>query len=151
MSDDKRFQKYIASLKEPSTDRTNSKYYEDIQRLAYELVRYLRMNDDKNEHVNQGNWNFTYLAENMKRKDLAYITAKLMKRFTSEELIALIKEHFSECGVREFSGVSPYPYKGLLVEKSEVDRYLKNKIISYVGFGLVLGLTIAFGTVGFFN
>jgi len=151
VGDDKKFEKYISNLRKPSLDRENSKYYEEIQRLAYELVKFLRMNEDKNEHNNQGNWNLTYLIENMKPKDFKYVTTSFMKRIPLNELKEMIEENFTEHSVVYLNAETGDSEGVLLIEKNEVDKYLRNKTFLHVGFGLLAGLIVGFGTVLFFN
>lgn len=91
--------KYISSLKKPSLDRVNEKYYDEMQHLAYNLVRFLRMNDDKKEHGCQGNYNFTYLKENMSEKDFVFVMLQFMRRVPIGELRSIIRDNFTDSSV----------------------------------------------------
>lgn len=63
---------YFAKVESPTTNRNgkNNKYYVEMQLMAFQLMRYLKMNNDPNEHSNQGNWNWTYFKENMADEDI---------------------------------------------------------------------------------
>lgn len=59
-------EEYFSKIKSPSMNRSNhSKYYIEMQLLAFQLSRYLDMNGAEGEHSNQGNWNWTYFRENL--------------------------------------------------------------------------------------
>lgn len=142
---------YISTLKEPSIDRTDTKYYTEIQTLAVELIHYLKMNDDKNEHANQGNWNMTYFVENLKKEDLEFLTIQCMKRIPTGRLKSLITERLeSEAG---YLLTMPHPsdQKSTMIEKRELDRYLYARITSYVAFGFGMGVLLVGGAAYFFT
>lgn len=147
MINQKDFDKYLSTLKEPNVNRENAKYYSEVQRIAIELMHYLKMNDNKNEHVNQGNWNMTYFRENLKKEDFKFLTMLCMKRIPTDELRQLIREvdRHDDYLLEGMSGNS----KNTSIERSEIDRYLAKRIISYVGFGLLMGFVLAFGLFTF--
>lgn len=146
------FEKYVESLRPPGLDRAKEKHYDQVQRLAYDLVRYLRMNTAKGEHVNQGNWNTTYLIENMKPKDFEFVVAQLLKRIPIGQLRRMIDENFTGTS-RDHLGAMPMPSESNpeTIEKSKVDEYLKKYIPLYVGFGFAMGTVLTAGTFWFFN
>lgn len=82
----------------PSLDRSNTKYYSEMQQLAYNLVKYLSMNEDKNEHSCQGNYNLTYLRENMIDDDFKMIANMFLRRIPMGEVRQMIKGYWSEEG-----------------------------------------------------
>lgn len=89
-------QDYYKRVNPPSCNRRQAeKYYIEMQLLAFKLSHYLNMNEDENEHVNQGNYNTTYLRENLSKKDFKFITKKFMEQLTGRELTELIKEQNS--------------------------------------------------------
>lgn len=87
---------YFKNLNKPPLDRSETKYYEEMQLLAYNLVKYLKMNEDNNEKPYQGNYNFTYLRENMTENDFEFIAIKFLKNIPLCKLKQLIKENFQE-------------------------------------------------------
>jgi hypothetical protein len=87
---------YFKRLNTPLLNRDKNKYYPEIQQLAYNLVRYLKMNEDENEHSFQGNHNLTYLIENMTKSDFEFIVTKFLGRIPLNRLNELIKQDFSE-------------------------------------------------------
>ena len=72
---------YLKQFK-PSLDRSDSKYYSEMQQLSYNLVKYLSMNNDKNEQNYQGNYNLTYISENMTPEDFEMITSAFMRNIS---------------------------------------------------------------------
>lgn len=146
------FEKYIKQLEPPGLDRSKSRHYQEVQRLSYSLVRYLRMNDDKNEHVNQGNWNLTYLIENMKQKDHYFITSQLMKRIPLNHLQKILDEDFTDSS-RHYLRVHSPPREGApeTITKEEVEKYMAKHIPAYIGFGFAMASILSFGTYLFFG
>jgi hypothetical protein len=74
---------YFSQLKNPSISRKDDLYYLEMQQLAFNLVRYLRM-ETKNNSC-QGNWNMTYLEENMSKDDYMFVARKFLGRMTATE------------------------------------------------------------------
>jgi hypothetical protein len=86
---------YLQQFK-PSIDRGNSKYYSEMQQLAYNLVKYLSMNEDKNESNFQGNYNLTYLEENMTNEDFKMIANSFLRRIPIGEVKIMIKDYWPD-------------------------------------------------------
>jgi len=86
---------YLKQFK-PSLDRTDSKYYSEMQQLSYNLIKYLNMNDNKNESSFQGNYNLTYLAENMTNEDFKTIANLFLRRISIGEVRVMIREYWSD-------------------------------------------------------
>lgn len=72
----------------PSISRKDTLYYVEMQQLAFNLVRYLKTS---NKNTLQGNWNFTYLTENMSREDFILIARKFLGRMNATEWKEMIK------------------------------------------------------------
>jgi type III secretory pathway component EscV len=86
------FYHFIKTRPEPPLSRYGTKYYDEMQQLAYNLVRYLRMNDDFNEENKyQGNFNFTYLQENMTEEDFLFLVEKFMRSTPLGKLKEILK------------------------------------------------------------
>lgn len=90
----KSMQEYLSQFK-PSLDRSNAKYYSEMQSLAYNLVKYLRMNEDKNETSFQGNYNHTYLKENMTEEDYLFVLNKMLRSIPMYKVKDMIRETWS--------------------------------------------------------
>lgn len=90
------FVKYQQKLSNPSLERKYTKYYEEMQQLAYNLVRYLKMNEIQEENAYQGNYNLTYLVENMTKDDFYFIVAKMLRKIPNKDLKELIINNFSK-------------------------------------------------------
>lgn len=88
--------KHFSKLEQPSLNRDSTKYYPEMQQLAYNLVRYLKMNEDKNEDSYQGNYNLTYLIENMSESDFDFVITKFLEQIPFKKLRELIKNNFSK-------------------------------------------------------
>lgn len=74
----RKIEEYFSKIEiNPSLNRNRDKYYVEMQLLAFQLIRYLRMNDDENEHSNQGNWNWTYFKENLTSDDFQFLANKI--------------------------------------------------------------------------
>ncbi|HLO11316.1 MAG TPA: hypothetical protein VK190_03545 [Pseudoneobacillus sp.] len=76
---------YLAQFK-PSLNRDDAKYYSEMQVLAYNLVKYLKMNNAPGEDSCQGNYNMTYLEENMSKEDLKFVVDKMLRRIPIREV-----------------------------------------------------------------
>ena len=87
------FKEFINSRPEPSMDRRNDKYYPEMQQLTYNLLRYLGMNEDPNEHPCQGNYNMTYLVENMTNEELYEFVGRFIRRLNQTQLIYIIERY----------------------------------------------------------
>lgn len=83
-------QEYFKEFK-PSLDRSNSKYYEEMQILSHSLVKYLKMNNNPEEHPYQGDYNLTYLKENITDKDFDCIVEMMLKRIPLGRVAEIIK------------------------------------------------------------
>lgn len=81
----KNIKEYLSQFK-PNLDRENSKYYSEMQVLAYNLVKYLKMNDALGEDDCQGNYNLTYLEENMTKEDYMFIAERFLGRIAIYEV-----------------------------------------------------------------
>lgn len=90
----KNFNEYIKQFN-PCLDRTNTKFYSEMQWLAYNLIKYLNMNGDP-DNTFQGNWNFTYLKENMTEDDFTDITRIFMSSIPLGRLKEMIDENFAK-------------------------------------------------------
>lgn len=150
--DIEQFHNYIESLSPPGLDRKKERHYEKIQRLAYDLVRYMRMNTAKGEHVNQGNWNTTYLIENMKPKDFEFVVSQLLKRIPIGQLRTMLHDNFTT-NAKDLIGPinEPDTPSPEMIEKAKVDSFIKKYIPAAVGFGFIMGAIITAGTFWFFN
>ena len=105
--------RYLNKLDNVDLDRSKDKYYEEIQQLAYNLVRYLKMNDNPNEHSCQGNYNLTYLIENMTNENFEFIVIQFLKRISLGKLRNLINENFTSNGWK-------------LIVSNEIEQKIKN-------------------------
>ena len=110
---------YLSKLPKPSLSRDGEKYYEEMQDLAYHLVYYVSMNDNPSEHPCQGNYNLTFLEENMTEKDYLFIVDKLMRRIP---LCTLKEMYRSKWG----DEISQY----LLDEEQNELKNLKEKVFA---------------------
>ncbi|ATF13547.1 hypothetical protein A616_16655 [Brevibacillus brevis X23] len=86
--------KRIFKPKLPRTtlNRENEKYHPEMQKLARDLVKYLSMNEDPNEETFQGNWNLTFLEENMTVEEYDKIVFQMMCRIPLGRLIEVINK-----------------------------------------------------------
>ncbi|WP_064199113.1 hypothetical protein [Brevibacillus brevis] len=86
--------KQIFKPKLPRTtlNRESEKYYSEMQKLARDLVSYLSMNEDPNEETFQGNWNLTFLEENMTEEEYEKIVFQMMCRIPLGRLIEIINK-----------------------------------------------------------
>lgn len=75
---------YFKDLSNPPLNRNGTKYYIEMQLLAFQLLRYLKMNDDPNEHQFQGNYNWTYFKESMSEEDYQYLANKVTGSLNGE-------------------------------------------------------------------
>jgi hypothetical protein len=80
---------YFSKLKDPGYDRKNDLYYVEMQQLAFNLARYLKM--ETKDNVFQGNWNFTYLTENLSKEDYMLIARKFLGNLTAPQWKEIIQ------------------------------------------------------------
>lgn len=83
--------------RDPGLDRNNSKYYVEMQLLAFQMTHYLKMNDDKNEHAFQGNYNWTFFRENLSNEDFQLLAKKFLGSMNLPQWLEAIEDwSFSE-------------------------------------------------------
>lgn len=75
--------------------RNNSKYYHEMQQLALNLVHYFKMNDTPDEEKYQGNYNVTYLIENMTKENFYFIVSKFLRNIPLGDLKEIINKNFT--------------------------------------------------------
>src|SRR5690606_11737437 len=63
------------------------------------LIKYLKMNDDPNEQQFQGNYNFTYLKENMSEEDFLFLVTKFMMSTKLGDLKRIIDNEFTDSSI----------------------------------------------------
>ena len=91
----KNIKDYLSQFTPSSLDRKSAKYYSEMQQLAYNLVRYLRMNEDIHEGSCQGNYNLTYLEENLTEEDYLFVLDKMLRRIPMGKVRDMINENWN--------------------------------------------------------
>lgn len=119
------YKEFINSRSTPPLDRNKSKYYPEMQQLAYNLIRYLNMNNNPNENNPcQGNYNVTYLIENMSESEFHNIIRTLIRRIPLGKLKDLILDSInSEYGqtiIESFEN----KVKEMNINTEEEEKYL---------------------------
>ena len=117
---------YLCQHKAP-TNRDHRKYYQEIQQLAFNLVRYLKMNEDENEeNLYQGNFNLTYLKENMAHEDFKMITRMFLKRIPIGEVKQMMEDW-------EDKFLAINKINKIKIEKGDRVKIIKGIFVGYSG------------------
>lgn len=151
---------YFKKLKNPCTNRKKDRYYIEMQMLSFQLLRYLRMNNDPNEHAFQGNWNWTYFKENVTEEDWQLLVNRILggmnkpqwlnaveywknNREDKQEFLNLIEDDIGDTFVRVIYKPKGHDEIKRIVKKidlknaiSEINErieidYLKTEVVEY--------------------